>query len=83
MVMNEKKEILKDKQLGFSKEKKSGPMVRVRQYRSGIRCPKNQKKILEALGLGKINKCRTLPSNPCIHGMVEKIHHLVKIVEKL
>jgi large subunit ribosomal protein L30 len=56
-----------------------GKTLKVRQIRSGIGYAKNQKATLKALGLGRIGRTRTLPDNPQVRGMVNKIPHLVVI----
>ena len=53
----------------------------LRQVRSGIGFNADQKRTLKALGLGKIGRVRTLPDNPQVRGMVNKIRHLVEVVE--
>lgn len=55
--------------------------IRIKQVRSKIGCPKQQKATLEALGLKKINSVVEHEDNPCIRGMVEVVKHLV-VVEK-
>ena len=57
----------------------TGPTITVRQVRSGIGYRRDQKATLRALGLGKIGRARTLPDNPQVRGMVNKIPHLVVI----
>ena len=54
---------------------------RIKQVRSKIGCPKQQKATLEALGLKKINSVVEHEDNPSIRGMVEIVKHLV-VVEK-
>lgn len=54
--------------------------VKIEQYRSGICTPEKHKKILRALGLGKLNKVVERPDHPSVRGMVAKIPHLVRIV---
>jgi len=56
--------------------------IYVKQVRSAIRRPEIQKKILKGLGLNKINKISELNDTPSIRGMINKIPHLVQIVEK-
>jgi large subunit ribosomal protein L30 len=55
--------------------------IRIKQVRSKIGCPKQQKATLEALGLKKINSVVEHEDNPSIRGMVEVVKHLV-VVEK-
>lgn len=56
--------------------------VKIQQYRSGICCPFTHKRVLKALGLGRMNRIVEHPDNPSIRGMVNTIPHLVRIVEK-
>lgn len=54
--------------------------IKIKQVRSRINCPKDQKKTLDALGLKKMNRVVEHEDNPAIRGMVEKVKHLVSIV---
>ena len=56
--------------------------IYVKQIRSPIRRPEVQRKILKGLGLNKINKVSELNDTPSIRGMINKIPHLVQILEK-
>ena len=56
--------------------------IRIKQIRSRIGRPKDQKLTLDALGLTKINKVVEHNATPQILGMVNKIQHLINIVEK-
>lgn len=53
--------------------------ITVEQIRSTIDRPERQKKIIKALGLGKINKKREFTDTPQIRGMIFKVKHLVKV----
>ena len=53
-----------------------------KQIRSPIRRPGVQRKILKGLGLNKMNKVSELNDTPSIRGMINKIPHLVQILEK-
>lgn len=55
--------------------------IKVVQVRSIIDRPKNQKKIIEALGLGRPNWERVHNDTPQIRGMINKVSHLVKVEE--
>ncbi|MDR1408073.1 MAG: 50S ribosomal protein L30 [Tannerella sp.] len=55
--------------------------IKVKQVKSRIKCPKNQKRILDALGLRKMNRVVEHEANPSILGMIKKVEHLVSIVE--
>jgi large subunit ribosomal protein L30 len=56
--------------------------IYVKQVRSPIRRPDVQRKILKGLGLNKMNKISELVDTPAIRGMINKIKHLVQVVEK-
>ena len=56
--------------------------IYVKQIKSPIRRPEVQKKILRGLGLNKMNKISELNDTPSIRGMINKIPHLVQILEK-
>jgi large subunit ribosomal protein L30 len=53
--------------------------IKIKQVRSRIKCPKDQKRTLDALGLRKIGRVVEHETNPSILGMVEKVKHLVQI----
>lgn len=55
--------------------------VKITQIKSTIDRPKDQKATIIALGLGKINKSVVVEGTPQIHGMVNKVNHLVKVEE--
>jgi large subunit ribosomal protein L30 len=55
--------------------------IKIKQVKSKIKCPKNQKLTLEALGLRKLNATVELNDTPAIRGMIEKVKHLVVVVE--
>ena len=61
--------------------KAGGKTVTVQQIRSAIRRPKNQGQTLIGLGLNKIGRRRTLEDTPAVRGMIEKISHLVRVVD--
>mgnify|MGYP001778886344 CR=1 FL=1 len=53
--------------------------IKVKQIKSRIKCPKDQKRTLDALGLRKMNQVVEHEVTPSILGMVEKVKHLVSI----
>lgn len=53
--------------------------IKVKQIRSTIDRPKKHKRVIEALGLGKINKTKEFNDTPQIRGMVNKVRHLVEL----
>jgi len=54
----------------------------VKQIGSPIRRPKDQLATLKGLGLNKMNRTRELEDTPSVRGMVNKIPHLVTIIEE-
>ena len=55
--------------------------IKVKQVRSKIRRPQNQKRTLEALGLRKLNQVVEHDATPTILGMVNKVKHLISVEE--
>jgi large subunit ribosomal protein L30 len=55
--------------------------VRVKQVRSKINRPVNQKRTLEALGLKRMNQVVEHELTPQIQGMIRKVNHLVQVEE--
>ena len=55
--------------------------ILVKQVRSKINCPLNQKRTLEALGLRKMGQVVEHDANSAILGMVNKVKHLVSVEE--
>ena len=54
----------------------------VKQIGSPIRRPAKQRQTLVGLGLNKMHKTRELEDTPSVRGMVNKVPHLVEIVEE-
>ncbi len=50
----------------------------VRQTRSLIGNNPNNRKVMRALGLGRIGKTKVHKDNNCIRGMINKVRHLVE-----
>jgi len=55
--------------------------IKVKQLKSGIKRPSNQKKTLEALGLRRIGQVVEHEDTPSILGMINKVKHLVSTEE--
>lgn len=55
--------------------------IKVTQIRSTIGKLENQKRTIDALGLGKINKSVVHNDNDVIRGMIDKVKHIVKVEE--
>ena len=68
------KRYLMDKKFIMSK-------IKIKQVRSRIGRPKDQKRTLDALGLRKMNQIVEHNVTPQIEGMIKKINHLITIVE--
>ena len=60
---------------------KKQKMLRVTYVRSAIGYNKKQAKILEGLGLTKLNQTKVLPDNESIRGSIFQVKHLVKVEE--
>lgn len=55
--------------------------IKIKQVRSKIKSPKDQKLTLEALGLKKMNAVVVHEATPQILGMVAKVKHLVEVTK--
>lgn len=55
--------------------------IRIHQFKSGAGCPKDQRATLKGLGFRKMNQTVELEDTPAVRGMVNKVCHLVRIVE--
>lgn len=55
--------------------------IKVKLVRSRIGTTPKQRKMLDALGLRKTQSVRTFNDTPAIRGIIEKVPHLVAIVE--
>jgi len=55
--------------------------IKVIQTRSIIDRPKDQKRTIKALGLGRPNWEKVHNDTPQIRGMINKVTHLVKVEE--
>lgn len=53
--------------------------IRITLVRSTIGRPANQGRVVEALGLRKVNQTVVRPDEPSVRGMVNKISHLVRV----
>ena len=62
--------------------KKSGKTVTIKQIASANRRPAIQEQTLIGLGLNKIGRQRTLEDTPAVRGMINKIPHLVRVVDE-
>ncbi|MEL6687209.1 MAG: 50S ribosomal protein L30 [Pseudomonadota bacterium] len=56
--------------------------LKVRQTGSPIRRKPDQRATLVGLGLNKIGRVRELEDTPSVRGMINKVSHMVEIVEE-
>ncbi len=66
----------------MAKAKKSEGKIKVTLVKSTIAVLPNHKKVVQALGLKKVNSFKIHNENPCILGMIKKVNYLLK-VEKI
>jgi large subunit ribosomal protein L30 len=55
--------------------------IKIHYYSSAIGFNRQQKLIVKGLGFGKLNGTRELIDTPALRGMVNKVPHLVRIIE--
>ena len=55
--------------------------IKIKQTRSKINRPVDQKRTLEALGLKKIGQVVEHEMTPSVEGMINKVKHLITIVK--
>jgi large subunit ribosomal protein L30 len=68
----------KKKEKAHAPSKKS---LRIRQVKSGICAPVDQKQTLFGLGLRRIRQEVVRLDTPAVRGQIHKVRHLVEIVE--
>jgi large subunit ribosomal protein L30 len=56
-------------------------MIKIKLVKSKIGRIENQKRTVEALGLRKIGQIVEKQDTPQIRGMIEKVKHMVEVVE--
>ncbi len=54
----------------------------IKQIGSPIRRPAKQRRTLVGLGLNRMHRVRELEDTPSVRGMINKVPHLVKILEE-
>jgi large subunit ribosomal protein L30 len=55
--------------------------IKIKQVRSRIHAPRNQKATLDTLGLRKMNHVVELEDTPTVRGLINTVHHLVKVID--
>ncbi|HKR00159.1 MAG TPA: 50S ribosomal protein L30 [Pyrinomonadaceae bacterium] len=68
-------------QQGKKEQAGGGDMLRIQYYRSFIAAPKTHKQIVKSLGLTKLNQIVERRDTPATRGFVEKVPHLLRIIE--
>lgn len=55
--------------------------IKIKQVKSKIGAPADQKRTLEALGLRKIAQVVEKEDTPSLRGMIRKVHHLLTVID--
>ncbi len=55
--------------------------IKIKQVRSAINRPARQKATMKALGFSKMNQVIEHEETPQIRGMINKVQHLIEVVE--
>ena len=55
--------------------------IKIKQIRSKIKRPADQKRTLEALGLRRIGQVVEHKVTPSIEGIIKKVEHLITIIK--
>ncbi len=55
--------------------------IKIKQVKSRIGAPIDQKRTLDSLGLTKMNRVVEREDSPVLRGMIKKVQHLVAIVD--
>ena len=61
---------------------KAAKTIKIEQTGSAIRRHHSQRSTLIGLKLNKIGRVTELEDTPAVRGMIEKVHHLVRIVDE-
>jgi large subunit ribosomal protein L30 len=61
---------------------KASKTITIEQIGSAIRRHHSQRSTLIGLKLNKIGRTSELQDTPAVRGMIEKVHHLVRIVDE-
>jgi large subunit ribosomal protein L30 len=63
-------------------EKQSEKTIKIHYYRSSIGYSHKQKQLVQSLGFTKLNQILERPDTPAIRGVVNKVPHLLRIIEE-
>ena len=55
--------------------------IKIKQVRSAIKRPADQKATIKALGFRKLNQTLEKEGTPQVLGMIKKVQHLLEVVE--
>jgi len=55
--------------------------IKIKQVRSTIKRPADQKATITALGFRKLNQIVEKEATPQVLGMIKKVQHLIEVVE--
>jgi large subunit ribosomal protein L30 len=61
---------------------KAAKTIKLEQTGSPIRRHHSQRSTLIGLKLNRIGRITELPDTPAVRGMIQKVHHLVRIVDE-
>jgi large subunit ribosomal protein L30 len=67
--------------MATAKKETTGKTVTVEQVGSPIGRTKDQEGTLVGLGLNKRHRVRTLEDTPAVRGMINKVKHLVRVID--
>jgi len=56
-------------------------MIKVQWKKSVIGRPEDQRKTIQGLGFRRLHQIRILPDRPEIRGMIQRVSHLVQVLE--
>ena len=56
-------------------------IIKIKQVRSAIKRPADQKATIKALGFRKLNHVLEKENTPQVQGMINKVKHLVQIID--
>jgi len=61
--------------------KKKAETLRIRWVRSTIGCPQDMRQTVRGLGFRRMQQVVERENTPAIRGMIQKVKHLVEVVE--
>ncbi|MCA1588817.1 MAG: 50S ribosomal protein L30 [Acidobacteria bacterium] len=63
-------------------ENTTGGSINIQYYRSSIGYPRKQKEIVKSLGITKLNQMVSRPDTPAMRGIVNKVPHLLRLIDE-